>query len=328
MIIERVPCLSCGHSRSKRLYGKFGLGIVRCSRCGFVFANPRLLETEALKRYSEEYFFNEYLPSQGATKSGYDLKVVRERHAMILDLCRIISPSGKRLLDVGSGAGFFLKAAEEVGWQAEGIELSETASAYARDVVKVCVHAGKIENAGLPVDTYDVVLMLDAIEHLYDPMAVLQKIHRILKPGGGLIIFTPDFHSTSRRILGKPWAVLSPAEHISYFTERTLRQTLEKAGFLVSGIRNQWGWNPEYTHDKNSKRYKTWKVSHRKLVKTGLFKKLLRINDLDVIASAEGRKLEWPGKPWRARVIGRLYERSKEGLRGDVLIAVARTKDF
>jgi 2-polyprenyl-3-methyl-5-hydroxy-6-metoxy-1,4-benzoquinol methylase len=104
--------------------------------------------------------------------------------------------------------------------------------------------------------TFDVAAMFDVIEHLFDPAAVISAVSRALTPDGTLVISTPNFDSASRIALGPDWAVLSPLEHVYYFTEDSLRRLLNAAGFSqVRYVRDYAGWGPQetinfrYTHE-------------------------------------------------------------------------------
>ena len=189
----------------------------------------RLL-TAILGRYSRDYFWNEYLPSLGAPNGVYDLAQFDARHAALLRMMASRAP-GRRLLEVGCGAGFFLKTAERAGWQVEGIELSDEASRFATERLQLPIRRERAETSGIAAASFEAAAMFDVIEHLFDPHAVLDAIARALVPGGLLVISTPNFDSASRQLLGVDWAVLSPLEHVYYFTEDSLRRLLEATGF-------------------------------------------------------------------------------------------------
>ena len=98
--------------------------------------------------------------------------------------------------------------------------------------------------------------MFDVIEHLFDPRPCSTAIARALAPGGTLVISTPNFDSASRLALGADWAVLSPLEHVYYFTEDSLRRLLTTTGFRERRfVRQHVTWGPQetinfrYTHE-------------------------------------------------------------------------------
>ncbi len=242
-----VACAICGSRETRHLYEKSGYGIAACAGCGLVFANPRAPEAKILARYSRDYFWNEYLPSLGAAEGKYDLAQFDLRHAPLLGLMSERAP-GKRLLEVGCGAGFFLKTAERAGWQVEGIELSDEAARFASERLQLPIRRERAEDAPIAAGSFDAAAMFDVIEHLFDPRAVLTAIARALVPGGLMVISTPNYESASRHLLGVDWAVLSPLEHVYYFTETSLRRLLEVTGFSdVQFVRQHVTWGPQET---------------------------------------------------------------------------------
>jgi len=250
-----VPCALCGATNTRRLYTKFGWGIEQCRQCGLVYANPRAPESAILARYSADYFWNEYLPAAGAAGGKVDLEWLDRRHAPMLALLREHASTGRRLLEVGTGAGLFLKAAERAGWEASGLELSGEGAAFARDRLGLDIRQERAEVMSFGAETFDVAVMFDVIEHLFEPRAVLEATRRALKPGGILVVSTPNVNALSRFVLGVDWAVLSPLEHTYYYSERTLAAMLKACGFgPMRSIRRFAGWgaietmNYRYTH--------------------------------------------------------------------------------
>jgi 2-polyprenyl-3-methyl-5-hydroxy-6-metoxy-1,4-benzoquinol methylase len=244
---EIVPCAICGQTETELVYVKSGYAIGRCVRCGLVYANPRAPQRAILARYSADYFWTEYLPSLGVVDGHYDLAAFDARYAVLLQMLSQRTP-GRRLMEVGSGAGFFLKAAERAGWQVTGIELSTEGSRFAADRLGLEVLSDRVENLPFEPGSYDVAAMFEVIEHLFDPRAVLSALAGALAPGGTLVITTPNFDSASRFLLGVDWAVLSPLEHVYYFREESLRRLLEAAGFSqVEFVRRHVMWGPQET---------------------------------------------------------------------------------
>lgn len=237
-----ITCALCAARDTRRLYTKYGWGIERCRRCGLVYANPRAPEEAILARYSSDYFWKEYLPAAGAPEGRIDDAVLDGRHGPMLEMIRGVAPRARRLLEVGSGAGLFLRAASRAGWEVAGLELSSEGARFARERLGLDVRTERAEAMSFEPGSFDVAVMFDVIEHLFDPRAVLEATRRALGPGGLLVVTTPNFDALSRYALGVDWAVLSPLEHMYYFTEATLARLLGAAGFSgITPIREQAG---------------------------------------------------------------------------------------
>ncbi len=256
-----VACEVCGCRVATPRIRKFDLWISRCLRCGFLFANPRLPREDIWRRYSAEYFRTEYLPSQGVQHDNVDLEEVDRRYASMLRLIAREKGRPGRVLEIGAGAGLFLKAAERAGWQVAGTDISEPAVQFAAERLGLSLRLEAAEDLSFPDAAFDVAVMFDVIEHLFHPLTAVRAARRTLRPGGLLVITTPNINAFSRWVLGRQWAVLSPAEHLSYFSERTLRRLLTRAGLTAVGfVRAFDGFglhrtmNPEYTHQPGSRR--------------------------------------------------------------------------
>src|SRR6202007_433585 len=113
-----------------------------------------------------------------------------------------------------------------------------------KEVLKLNASQGTLRSAALPADTFDVVTILDVIEHMTDPVTELKEVYRVMKPGGLLIVSTPDVGSlitrlvnTERRLLGRQWFPFdNPPWHLWGFTRRSIKTFVEHAGFVVESL--------------------------------------------------------------------------------------------
>ena len=322
-LTEWIPCPLCQGRSFRKFLVKFDLPMVRCQACGLIHTNPRLAESEVNLRYGASYFFNEYLPIFQAGPGSFSLETVQGHYRLYLDLLAALDSPGKRLLDIGCGAGFFVKAAARSGWEASGTEISEVAAQYARAVTQVRVLRGKLEYLKIPAQDYDVVTMLDLLEHLFEPLSTLREVHRIMKDGAVLIISTPDVQSLSRRFLGRSWAVLSPAEHQCYFAAETLSRALRLTGFRLIGLKNLLNFNPDYTHQPGSFRHRFWKACIRGLERTAMMRKIHRHEYRELCHSVRGPD-STPLLAGAFTAKRKIYRAAKAWLRGDILVALAK----
>lgn len=134
-----------------------------------------------------------------------------------------------RLLEVGAGSGGFVRTAVARGWDVDATEISKSAIDGLRSA-GATVFTGDVTGAGYPDRRFDVVVSLEVIEHLPAPLAHLTELCRVTRPGGLLLMTTPNFDGLSRRCLGPRWRVIDP-EHAGYFTPSTLCCTARRAGY-------------------------------------------------------------------------------------------------
>jgi 2-polyprenyl-3-methyl-5-hydroxy-6-metoxy-1,4-benzoquinol methylase len=213
--VEALQCTYLG-------YGVHG-PIVRCRHCGLVYINPRPNSSDVLDDYEDVVDELYVLEREGRV-------LTFRRHLRPLE--RIVGPpNGKRLLDVGCHIGVFVDVAQRRGWDAWGVEPSRWATEQAR-AQGLRVLNGTLATAGFEDASFDIITMWDVIEHLPHPQAELRQAHRLLKPGGAVVIHTIDIESSFARIMGHRWPWLMEM-HLYYFSPRTLRRMLEDVGFEV-----------------------------------------------------------------------------------------------
>jgi len=134
-------------------------------------------------------------------------------------------------LDVGAGVGTLMHVAKKHGFMTYGVEVSEWASAYARDERRLNMATGILENAAYPDAYFDVIVINHVLEHVTAPIKLLVEAHRILKDDGVLVVGVPNIGSIMARIMRERWLSLRPEEHIWHFTPNTLRRLMDKAAF-------------------------------------------------------------------------------------------------
>ncbi|NCO41281.1 MAG: hypothetical protein COZ06_15655 [Armatimonadetes bacterium CG_4_10_14_3_um_filter_66_18] len=224
-------CSVCGSAASRPLLADEGQPVVQCRCCGFVYCNPIPDPGELEEYYTESYDDWDYWQ----TTFRHDRSLVfREGLREI----RRLQPWG-RLLDVGCSLGFFLEAAREAGYDVTGVDVSRSAVAFARERLHLDARACPLEEAGFPAEHFDVVTLWDVLEHLPEPRAALDEAHRILRPGGLLVIRLPNvaFHLPKTR-LGRllcpgQFIGLDARNHLNHYSPGTLARALSGAGFEI-----------------------------------------------------------------------------------------------
>lgn len=235
--LENVPCNNCRSRDSQLLFVKNNFNIVQCRNCGLTYTNPRIKRNLAQSIYGCTYF-----KSKDSVVSGYDdyLKerpnieaTFKKRISFILDHAPSLRVTPwPRVLDVGCAMGFLLNLFRDLGWQSEGVELSEYASSYAVNELNLNVRQGTLSNLEFPTDYYDLVTSWDVIEHSYNPKEDIKIMHKIIKKNGYIAIITPNRESLHARIVGTRWVEYEkPEEHLYFFGKSILFRILKEIGF-------------------------------------------------------------------------------------------------
>ena len=245
--LEEIPCNLCGGRRARLLHerpyqpylaqeeGAFTATtdefqnygrIVRCLDCGLAYTNPRPKIADIAAGYAacvDETYLSE--STSRSINSHFSLNTVK----------RFVR-SG-RLLEVGASTGYFLNAAR-VDYEVAGLEPSEWACRIARERFGLEVHPETLESSRRFVPgSFDVVAMIDVIEHLPDPRAAVCRAAELLRPGGLLYFVTPDIGSLSARMLGGYWWGLRPAP-LYYLDQSTIGKMLDSAGLEMVLIKS------------------------------------------------------------------------------------------
>jgi SAM-dependent methyltransferase len=201
---------------SDKRYG-LTLPLQQCDACGFVYARSGSLpELTALYAQLDDV---EY----GASEEGR-----RRQMAHLLRWATRGLPEGARVLDVGAASGLLVREASAQGFRAVGVEPSRPLAARARaDGLEV--YDGVLPNAEVG-EEFAFVALVDVIEHVDDPLALLRECARVLAPGGRLLVVTPDRRSVAAKLLGRRWWHRRLA-HVGYFDRSTLTEALARTEF-------------------------------------------------------------------------------------------------
>ena len=263
-VVARPSCYLCGQPGTHlykhlvdRLYSVPGSwNIRRCSdsRCGLLWLDPVPLDCsefydtyythqDAAKHSAEETTFSARLrwfvrfgAFRGSKTQTAGKRAVRACLGALTGfvfpplLDQALTAKTGRLLDVGCGDGDLVLAAQERGWQAEGVDSDSMAANFARRR-GANVQAGSVAGQRYEGGTFDSIVMSHVIEHVSDPIDTLRECYRILKPGGRLVLATPDIESQFHQEFAQDWVHLDPPRHVHLFGPGTLSEVVRRAGF-------------------------------------------------------------------------------------------------
>lgn len=213
-----------------------GHDVIQCGMCGFRHAVP-LPDPEALEREYREKYYGQEKPTFLAHAGEDQEWAILAQSDRLESFERILGPGRRRLLDIGSGPGFFLKTAMERGWQVRGVEPSRQAAAHARQL-GVDMAEGFFNAETAPaLGRFDAVHLNNVLEHVPAPIELLILARECLEPGGVLCVNVPNDFSPLQTAAAagglKQWWI-APPHHLNYFDFASLSDLLERLNFQIA----------------------------------------------------------------------------------------------
>jgi SAM-dependent methyltransferase len=241
---EEPDCLLCGGRNWSSLIeapdtttGGTGLwfAVVQCQACGLCFTNPRP-NSDTIGQFYPAVYRPHRTPRARPPKRGLPGWLGRKDQPR--KERQILPWHGKgRLLDFGCGGGSFLARMHEQKWQVTGVDISTAAIQRIRSELGLRALVGTLPHPELRPASFDVITMWHSLEHVHAPLDVLREAHRLLVPGGQLLVAVPNIDSLPFRWFGPSWYGLDLPRHLTHFAPWTLQLMLERAGFRAGPIR-------------------------------------------------------------------------------------------
>jgi 2-polyprenyl-3-methyl-5-hydroxy-6-metoxy-1,4-benzoquinol methylase len=261
--LENKPCGVCGSSQSTHLfeardyiYGNAGSWpVAQCANCGVVFMNPRIPPAAIGPFYPKTYYTN-----SGETRVNdsfrdrlkyylirrcYGYPPVGQTSILIRIIGTLLRPlasrmgtfqhnirhvPGGRVLDVGCGNGWCLDTYKRLGWQTYGTEMGPDSAKLAQEAGHN-VFLGELKDARYPDNSFDVLTLWDALEHIHNPAETIAELNRVCRPGGWIYIYVPNYGSGYARRFRDRWFMFTAPLHYYHYTAESLTLLLNKEGF-------------------------------------------------------------------------------------------------
>lgn len=232
MPLKNNNCPLCGHEGFKVILSQTRSGrIVRCQNCGFYYTNSLNKERVIVSKDNSAAYDD--------VSREYYLTKLKEKivnaNLHLNDIEEYTKIKG-RLLDIGAYLGIFIQEAQKRGWQAQGIEPVREAAKFAQEKFSLPVENVSLEEFNSLDGSFDLITMYQVIEHLADPVASIEKVNKLLKPGGLLVIETPNIDNNWFKIFKSKWRNFIP-EHFQFFDKRTLKFLLGQHNFDVLEVK-------------------------------------------------------------------------------------------
>jgi 2-polyprenyl-3-methyl-5-hydroxy-6-metoxy-1,4-benzoquinol methylase len=248
-------CLLCG-SPGRLLYsglkdrlfsapGEWQLKQCTRAECGLIWPDPVAIPEDLHLAYQKYYTHTEPTGAVARLKQqvlsrGYRFAIgipavltglMRQRRDFMHMYLDELKPG--KLFDAGCGDGQFLHLMSQFGWQGTGIDFDEAAIETGRQKYGLTLAVGDFQTATIEENAFDAVTMSHVIEHVPDPIGCLAKCRRMLKPGGRLVVTTPNTRSLGHQEFKESWRGLEPPRHLHIFHPALLGECAQRAGLHV-----------------------------------------------------------------------------------------------
>lgn len=235
--MEKINCNFCGGGNDVEIYNNGDqIRVVICNDCSLVYLNPRPIEEDYKKYYSEHYQDNRHQIKnyQQAIERLERKNSYAKKEKRVQDFLKYIN-SNSRVFEVGAGWGTMLKVIKDkIGCYVSGVEISKLAVQVSKEYYGLNVNHQTFEEyfkKGIG-EKFDFVAMVHVLEHFQSPSFILTQVEKIISDSGHLYIAVPNMANPD-----EPPKGFFRMEHCYYFTPLTIFNLLKKCGFKIIEIK-------------------------------------------------------------------------------------------
>jgi 2-polyprenyl-3-methyl-5-hydroxy-6-metoxy-1,4-benzoquinol methylase len=223
-------CIICG-GEQKSLFNYKHFHYYRCQKCQQVSTYPLPNNTMIKKHYADKFREGNY---QLLRKYSEQYKIVYAYFVKLLkEQCEQQNTTlkNKKILDIGCFTGEFLELMQQQGADVHGLELQPEAVKIANKKMPGRVYEADVMSYKFSQKKYDIITLFGLVEHVTNPMQLLERCYNLLSKDGIIMVQTPNSSSLLARSMKKYWPPFSPIEHIHLFSRKSLEYALHNAGF-------------------------------------------------------------------------------------------------
>ena len=208
--------------------------VVKCAACDFVYINPRYSEKENIGLYEESYFTDQVKDLSGKVRSFIDDREAKiNDHRIEWDFLKKYKRGG-RILDFGSGPGFFLDSLDG-NWEKYAVDTSNFSISNIQDPT-INKFRGTLFEAEYEDNFFDAIYIGHTLDRLTNLSETLSEVRRVLNVNGVILAVTPNIGSLCARVFKERYRLLY-SNHLVYFSTETLKKFFSQSGFKLVDVK-------------------------------------------------------------------------------------------
>lgn len=214
---DHLNCILCNSPNLENIEAYSKVYLCKCLSCGLRFSRKKPSEEELEKHYN------------GYKRNDYLSPITIKRYNELLDEFEPFRKTNK-IIDIGSGIGYFLDEAKKRDWEVYGTEFTDEAvSICANKGIKI--KKGPLTSNNFEPEMFDIITSFEVIEHINNPKEELSYLYSILRKGGLVYLTTPNFNSLLRYRLKSTYNIFVFPDHLTYYTQKSLKKLFNSNGF-------------------------------------------------------------------------------------------------
>ena len=208
--------------------------VVKCAVCDFVYINPRYSEKENIELYEESYFTDQVKDLSGKVRSFIDDREDKiNDHKIEWGFLKKYKRGG-RILDFGSGPGFFLDSLDG-NWEKYAVDTSDFSISNIQDPA-INKFRGTLFEAEYEDNYFDAIYIGHTLDRLTNLSETLSELRRVLNVNGVILAVTPNIGSLCARVFKERYRLLY-SNHLVYFSTETLKKFFSQSGFKLVDVK-------------------------------------------------------------------------------------------
>lgn len=213
---------------ARRMPDEVHYRILKCERCGLVFSSPIF----SAKKLSKFY-------KKSACSYENQIPYLTKTYSKIIEQIKNDLPANPKVLEVGCGNGFFLKALVDSGFtkNVSGVEPSSRMALEVDRILRNKIKVDIFKSNLFPKDSFDLVLCFHTLDHMFDPKEFVRGAYAMLKKNGYVIVVVHDTEGLSVKLFGERSAIFD-IEHVYLFNKKTLREIFLRHKFKIIKVFN------------------------------------------------------------------------------------------